>query len=84
MVKLKDFPNAKEDTLIMIVTFYREMHNRASQRARGRPCKCGVCRMAQRHLVEELGVDLSVDPSRFTRGSMEEAFQVLEMADTED
>jgi hypothetical protein len=61
MVSLKDFPNAKEAMLVMIVSFYREMHNRA----KGKPCKCGVCRMAQQHLVEELGIDLRIDPRRF-------------------
>ena len=61
-VNLKDFPQAKEGVLIFIVSFYREFHNRE----KGKPCECGVCQMAQKLLVEQLGIDLTVDPQHMT------------------
>jgi|HubBroStandDraft_4_1064222.scaffolds.fasta_scaffold360509_2 hypothetical protein len=75
-VNLKDFPQAKEGTLILIVSLYRELHNRA----KGKQCMCGACQMVQKLLVEQLGINLTLDSSKFTGGSMEEAMRCLELA----
>jgi hypothetical protein len=74
-VNLKDFPQAKEGILILIVSLYRELH----KRAKGKTCMCGACQMSQTLLVEQLGIDLTIDPQRFSGGKYEDAMRALEL-----
>ena len=65
-------PQARESLMTIIISFYREAHNRD----KGKPCECGVCRIALK-MTEELGVDISVNPQRFTGTTPDDAFALF-------
>ena len=79
-MEYQDMPEAREALFTQIISFYREMHNRA----KGKPCKCGVCRMVDKLVVERLGIDLTLDPERFRGADKETFFRGLEVAGDDD
>lgn len=75
MPTFADFPDHQIGFLKTFVSLYRELHDRAE----GKPCMCGVCQMV-RKFADEMKLDLTVTPEKFSRGTMEDAMRCLELA----
>ncbi|HLW87324.1 MAG TPA: hypothetical protein VKR57_02450 [Terriglobales bacterium] len=68
-------PQVRESLMAGIISFYRELHNRA----KGTPCECGACRIAVQQ-CGNLGIDINIvdSPNR------EVFFRSLEVAGDAD
>jgi hypothetical protein len=75
MPSFADFPQHQNGLLLSFVSFYRELHDRAE----GKQCMCGVCRMV-RQFADEMKLPLTVHPENLGPGKMEDAMRCLELA----